>query len=316
MRADRLLSMVMLLQARGKLTATALAEELGVSRRTILRDVEALSFTGIPIYTEGGHGGGIALDENYRVTLTGLSEEEIHTLFISSDDQLLKDLGMDDAAKKTIHKLFAALPTLHRPLVNQIRQRILIDPLWWWHDTQPKVFLGELQQAVFEDRCIEAVYEHYDGTIVNRMLEPYSLVAKSSRWYLIGKRDGELRIYLVSRFHSVTLLDQYFHRPDDFDLLTYWQEHSLKFAQSLAQYRFTLRVLASRLNFVSWVSAGRFQIVEPEDADGWLTINFEMETIELAKMIVFGLGSDAIVLDPPELWQSITETARELLERP
>src|SRR5262245_7324827 len=207
MRADRLLSLVMLLQTRGKMTTAVLAHELNVSRRTILRDIDALSYAGIPIYADGGHGGGVTLDENYRLSLTGLNESEVRTLFIASNDKLLKDVGLDQAAESTLLKLFAALPALHQPSVDEIRQRIHIDPLWWWHDFQPMPFWDELQQVVYEDRCIHVVYETYNGQVDERLMEPYSLVAKASLWYLIAKRDGELRMYRVSRFHSVELLD-------------------------------------------------------------------------------------------------------------
>src|SRR5262245_47693068 len=140
MRADRLLSIMMLLQNRGKTTAQTLAREMGVSRRTILRDIDALSFAGIPIYAEGGHGGGIALDENYRLSLTGLKEAEVRALFVSNDSRLLSDIGLGQAAESTLPKLFAMLPELHKQAVERIRQRVHIDPLWWWHEEQPRPF--------------------------------------------------------------------------------------------------------------------------------------------------------------------------------
>ncbi|HEX2906913.1 MAG TPA: HTH domain-containing protein, partial [Phototrophicaceae bacterium] len=200
MRADRLITLIMRLQTRGKVTAQTLAAELGVSRRTILRDVEALSASGIPIYAEGGHGGGIGLDENYRTTLTGLKEAELRTLFIAANTQLLDDIGLGGAAESTQLKLQAALPARHQSIVEQVRQRLYIDPVWWWHDTQPQRFWKELQQAVFEDRRIRVTYEYYSGEMVERVLEPYSLVAKASHWYLIGRREAEFRLYRVSRF--------------------------------------------------------------------------------------------------------------------
>jgi predicted DNA-binding transcriptional regulator YafY len=218
MRADRLLAMVMLLQSNVKMTAKALAEALEVSRRTILRDVDALSIAGIPLYTDSGHGGGIALDENYRLNLTGLKEPEVRSLFIASNAELLHDIGLGDAAQSTLLKLFAALPAPHQPSVNHIRQRILIDPVWWWHELQPLPFWDELQQAVYEDYRIQVHYENYNGEVVERLLEPYSLVAKASLWYLVAKRDSEIHTYRVSRFQQVTLLDSHFQRPSDFDL--------------------------------------------------------------------------------------------------
>src|SRR4051812_14094366 len=165
MRADRLLAIMLLLQTRGKMTAGRLAEELEVSRRTILRDVEALSMAGVPVYAEGGHGGGIALDEDYRTNLTGVQEEEARTLFLASNERLLQQLNLGEAAERTLLKVAAALPVRHQKAVQQMRQRFLIDPAWWWQDTQPPPFWDDLQQAVYEDRCVRARYERYDGEV-------------------------------------------------------------------------------------------------------------------------------------------------------
>ncbi len=314
MRADRLLSIVMLLQARGKMTTAALAEELDVSRRTILRDVEALSFAGIPIYTDGGHGGGIALDENYRTSLTGLKESEVRALFVSANSSLLHDIGLGEAAESTLHKLSAALPERHQPAVEHVRQRIHIDPVWWWHDSQPLPFWAELQQAVFEDRPLRAIYEHYSGEVVERVLEPYSLVAKGSHWYVIARRDGEFRIYRASRFHGVSVLDTHFRRDEAFDLAAFWNEHLQEFTGTLAEFTFTLRLHSSKLTFARWLTPGRCQVIEAAGDDGWLTARFQLESMDLAKMLVFGLGTQAVVLDPPELQEAVLETARDLLE--
>lgn len=315
MRADRLLAITMLLQTRGKMTAEALAEALEVSRRTILRDIDALSLAGIPIYAEGGHGGGIALDENYRLSLTGLKEDEVHSLFISSNNQLLKDVGLGEAAENTLLKLFAALPSLHRPSVDHIRQRIHIDPVWWWQDTEPLPFWAELQQAVYEDRHIQAVYQNFNGEVSERILEPYSLVAKASNWYLIAKRDGELRTYRVSRLQQVTLLDAHFRRPDDFDLATYWKEHAGDFVAAISEYGFTLQIEPQHMNFVKWLMTGRYEIVESVDSSGWLTVRFWVESVDLARMLVFGLGAKAVkIIEPRDLQESILADARQIIE--
>jgi predicted DNA-binding transcriptional regulator YafY len=154
MRADRLLTMILLLQTRGKMTARALAERLEVSQRTILRDIDALSAAGVPIYADGGHGGGIALDENYRTTLAGLQEREIRTLFINDNGTLLREVGLGEATDSTRLKLLATLPTAHQSSVENIRQRILIDPTWWWRDAQSLAWWDQLQEAVYADRRV------------------------------------------------------------------------------------------------------------------------------------------------------------------
>src|SRR5687768_7159381 len=187
MRADRLLTIILLLQTRGKMTAKALAEELGVSRRTILRDINALSFSGIPVYSEGGHGGGISLIEEYRTTFTGLNKFEVQTLFVAHNQHALRDVGLGDVAERLLMKLLATLPKVHHSTDDHIRQRLMIDPTWWWHDNATSPFWDDLQQAVYEDRLIEASYENFDGNVTERVLAPYSLICKSSLWYLLAE---------------------------------------------------------------------------------------------------------------------------------
>ena len=315
MRADRLLTLILLLQTRGKMTAKDLAEELGVSRRTILRDINALSISGIPVYSEGGHGGGIALIEEYRTSLTGLNKSEVQTLFLSSNNQALRDLGLGNASENLLMKLLATLPKTHHSTADHIRQRLMIDPTWWWHDNTTSPFWEELQQAVYEDRLIEATYENYDGDISERVLAPYSLICKSSLWYLLAERDQELRTYRVSRFHSVRVLDQTFSRRTDFDLPAYWQEHIKNFEDTFGTYRCTLRIHPQRETFVKWLMPGRWQVIDSSDEEGWITLSLVMDTDLLAKMLVFGLVGFVQVIDPPELKDSVLAQARDLMRQ-
>lgn len=313
MRADRLLAIMLLLQTRGKMTAQSLADKLEVSRRTILRDIDALAAAGVPVYAEGGHGGGIALDEQYRTTLAGLQDNEIRTLFVGDNTQLLSELGLGAAAESTMLKLRAVLPVSHQPSVEHMRQRILIDPVWWWRDTQSLPSWEQLQQAVYEDRCMHVMYERPNGEVIERILEPYSIVAKSSVWYLIADHAGELRTYRVVRFRQITLLDTHFQRRKEFDLPTYWHAQLQQFGELVSEYRFTLRMDADRMSFIKEIVPGRYQQIEPPDSDHWVTVQFQLDSIDLARMLVFGLGTDAIVVEPQELHESVLETARALL---
>jgi predicted DNA-binding transcriptional regulator YafY len=314
MRADRLLTLILLLQTRGKMTAKELAEELGVSRRTILRDVNALSFSGIPVYSEGGHGGGIALIEEYRTTLTGLKKSEVQTLFLASNNQALRDLGLGDASENLLMKLLAALPKAHHSTADHIRQRLMIDPTWWWHDNSTPPFWDDLQRAVYEDRLIKASYENFEGDVTERVLAPYSLICKSSLWYLIAEREGELRTYRVTRFRSVRLLDQSFSRRPDFDLPTHWQAQMQSFEKTFSGYRCTLRVHQERVSFIQWLMPGRWEILTDADDQGWVTISLMMETDLLAKMLVFGLAGSVEVLAPRELEREVLAQARDVLK--
>lgn len=314
MRADRLLTIMLLLQTRGTMTAQSLADELEVSRRTILRDVNALSTAGVPVYTEGGHGGGISLDEQYRNTLAAMQDKEIRTLFIGDNVELLREIGLGEAAQSTLLKLRAVLPARHQPSVDHIRQRILIDPVWWWHDSQPLSWWDELQQAVYEDRQIQTVYERFDGQVVERTLDPYSLVAKSSTWYLVAHHAGRVHTYRVLRFRQVTLLESRFERLKEFDLPSYWQQQLQQFSELVADYEFTLRVAPDRMNFLKTIVPGRYQQIQPAEADGWLTIRFYLESVDLAHMLVFGLGTQATVVEPASLKEAVLETAHAFLE--
>lgn len=315
MRADRLVSIMMLLQAGGKMTTSTLASELEVSRRTILRDIDALSGAGIPIYSEGGHGGGVALDEHYRVSLTGLKEAEVRALFVAQDSQLLRDLGLGAEATQAFLKLSAALPSLHHQTAAHIRQRIHIDSAWWWwQGTQGSAFLEPLLKAVTEEKMIQVTYQRHDGSISGQRLQPYGLVAKGGIWYLVAAREDEFRSYRVSRFHEVRVLAESFARIADFEVAEYWQRQSARFLDTISLYSFTLRIHQSRMNFVRWHTPGTHDIVGLPDGE-WLTVRFQLSNLESAAMVVFGLGNFAEVVEPAELRQEVRARAMALVEK-
>jgi predicted DNA-binding transcriptional regulator YafY len=314
MRADRLVALMLLLQTRGKLTSQALAEALGVSRRTILRDVDALSLAGIPVYSEGGHGGGIALDEHYRTTLTGLNTLEVQSLFVANNHRVLQDVGLGDAAEHLVLKLLAALPRAHHSTADHIRQRLMIDPTWWWHDAATPPFWDDLQQAVYDDRLLETTYENFAGEITERVLAPYSLICKSSVWYLLAERADEFRIYRVDRFHTVRLLDQGFSRRPDFDLPTYWQTRLQSFVSTFSEYHCRLRLDPQRLSLLKWLMPGRWELLPETDEKGWITVRLMMDSEVLARMLVFGLAGSVEVVEPPDFAASVMTQARDLLD--
>lgn len=315
MRADRLLSILLLLQTRGKMTARALARELEVSRRTILRDIDALSFSGVPVYAEGGHGGGIALAEEYRTTLTGLNTLEVQSLFVAQNNEALRDVGLGDAGERLLLKLLAALPNAQHSTADHIRQRLLIDPTWWWHETSISPFWEEIQRAVYEDRMIKARYENFDGKIAERTLAPYSLICKSSVWYLLAERDGELRTYRVNRFHSVQLLVGTFTRRPDFDLPAHWRTHTQNLERFSSGYDCVLRVHPDRVAFIKTLLPGRWEMAAGADEKGWKIISLSMDSDLQARMLVFGLSGFVEILEPGELKRAVAAQAREILEQ-
>lgn len=316
MRADRLLSLMLLLQAHGKMTTRALAQELEVSQRTILRDIDALSTAGIPIYAEGGHGGGVMLDEHYRLSLHGLKQEEVRTLFVSGFAALLDDIGLHHNAESTLLKIFAGLPALHQQAAEQFRQRIHIDPVWWVREAEQTPFWDVLQRAVYEDICIQTHYEDHSGAARERTLEPYSLVAKAGVWYLVARREGEFRTYRVSRFQQVTLLQRHFERLADFDLAAFWREHTAQMQANVTRFTCTLRLKREGLPFLKSFLPGNAEILDQSEDGDWLRVRVQLAALESAKMLVFGLNGQASVVDPPELHEAVMQSAREMLTLP
>ena len=138
-------------------------------------------------------------------------------------------------------------------------------------------------------------------------------MAKSSIWYLVARRAGEFRTYRVTRFHNLTLLDEHFPRDPDYDLPTFWHSHLQEFMESMAEYSLTLEVHPDRINFVQWLTPGRHQVSEPTHAGAWHTVRVQVESVELAKMLVFSLGTQARVITPRALYDAVVEAAQAFL---
>lgn len=300
MRADRLLKLMLFLQIHGKATAGALAAELEVSRRTILRDITALSTAGVPIYAESGHGGGVALDENYRLRLTGLKEAELQALILSNNVRLLADIGFDEAAKGSMLKVLGSIPSIHEKPARDIQNRILIDPMAWWRHDYAETSLNDLKQAVFHDYLIDMKYLKHNGDIVQRQVAPYGLVAKGSVWYLVASHEDKYRSYRVSRIHVLRVLPQTFQRDPQFDLDTYWQHSVSFFVTNHPAYRFTARISDDKSHFVEWYTPGSYDILEYSE-EGWFVAQFEVESVEVALMLLFALGEQVEIIDPHQL---------------
>ncbi len=316
MRADRLLSMMLMLQAKGRMTAQTLSERLEVSERTIYRDIEALSYAGIPIYTQSGTNGGIFLDEQYRVSLTGLTRSEIQSLFVAGAAGPLRDLGMDKAVEETLMKIFAALPAIQRDEVSRIQQRIFIDHTNWFQLVERLPHLPLLQQAVWEDRIVEFEYQSPDGTQVRRCVDALALVAKANIWYLVARKDnGELRTYRMVRIRNVTVMDTCFERREDFDLEAYWTESTRVFEQEMDNVSRNYVVLAKvnqfGLAYLEDFHAGRYEILSSDDE--WYSLRLIFNNMGHAHNRVLDLGSNIRVDEPQELIDWIVSTARQVV---
>jgi len=312
-RADRLLSILLLLQARGRVTAQALAKRLEVSERTIYRDLEALGSAGIPVYAERGPGGGWTLLEDYRTNLTRLTETEARTLFMSGIAGPMADLGLGKALEDALLKLLVALPSAYRHNAEQARQRMHLDSVGWSSVGETFPYLQTIQDAVWNGRKLQLTYRRGDGNIKERVVDPLGLVAKANIWYLVGAVSGETRVYRVSRIRSCIMLDEPCQRPETFDLPAFWADWCARFQASLTRYPVTVRLAPEGISILPHMFGdgifARLEQAGPPDAEGWITLPLTFETFEAAQGVLLGFGTTAEVLEPQELRDSMGDLA-------
>jgi predicted DNA-binding transcriptional regulator YafY len=304
MRADRLLSILLLLQNRGKMTSRELAQTLEVSERTVFRDMEALSASGIPILAERGREGGWMLTEGYRTSLTGMKPQEIGSLLLSADASIMKDLGIQDDYSSALLKLEAASSHRLSNPANYLSERIHIDGASWHPSDETYPFLSVLQRALWEDRKVKITYLRSNETTV-RFIEPLGLVAKRGVWYVVATSKDELRTFRVSRLVNVEETHEWFKRPDDFDLKQYWEESTMAFKAALPKYQVKLRVKTSVLKELQRERFVSVQLIEPTSNAEWVNVDAEFNTIESACRIILSFSPSVIVLSPQELLEMV-----------
>ncbi|HEX6555901.1 MAG TPA: YafY family protein [Ktedonobacteraceae bacterium] len=233
MRADRLLSILLLLQSRGRMTARDLAEHLEVSERTIYRDIEALGMAGIPVYAERGPGGGCSLMDGYQTRLTGLTESEIRALFLLKMAGPLADLGLSKALDDALMKLTIALPAAQRHGAEQVRQRIYFDVAGSGRREEALPQLQTIQEAIWQERRLVISYcngHNGNGIYCNQQVEPYGLVSQGKAWYLVGAVCGEdeKQVFSLARIKTATMSTECFARSEGFDLPVYWAAYQVQ----------------------------------------------------------------------------------------
>ncbi len=316
MRADRLLSLLMLLQARGKMTSKALARELQVSERTIYRDVEALSIAGVPIYGEMGPEGGFALLDSYRTTLTGLTDGEVRALFMLNIPAPLAGLGITGELRSALLKLSAAIPESRRGDEERVRQRFYLDSTWWHQGAEAVPHLQTIHQAVWGDCRLAIKHRVIRTTELEQLVDPYGLVAKAGVWYLVCALNGRVRVHRVSELLDARMTGETFARPADFDLAAFWQSWCAEREKSQAAFPVTVRVTPE---FVPWLPMFfgdeiRAQVERAQlDARGAIIFELTFESLESARARLLGLGRGVEVLKPLALRQSILDYAEQIV---
>ena len=306
-----MVSILLLLQTQGRMTAKELADKLEVSERTIYRDMDALSGTGIPVVAERGQNGGWSLLEDYKTDLTGLKESEIHTLLVSPSSHLLEDLGLTRTSEEARNKLIASLPSIYRESAKDGWNRIHIDTGSWRKKKDTTVSLEKIKEAVWKEIKLRMTYERGDGETYDRVVEPLGLVAKGDLWYLVAaKENGEIRNYRVSRIHHAETLADTFERPLDFDLSRYWSSSTQSFIKRLPSYVVKVEVSPHALSRLTFT--GRFARVldvGKRKGDKWVPVTLSFDTEEEAKGYLLGFSDQVKVTEPADLHGKILDMA-------
>lgn len=311
MKADRLISLLLLLQSRRLCSARTLAEILEVSERTIYRDVDALCAAGVPVYAERGSTGGIALAGGYRRALTHFNEDEIRALFVSGASPLA-DLGLDHGLDRALEKLRGGLAEVQRRAAEEARSRIHLDQRRWNQEEPSRELLTALRRAVWDDRRLRIRYEDRNRNATTRVIEPLGLVSKAGVWYAIARAEGEMRSFRVDRIRSIEELPERFERPAAFDLERYWRESTSRFARESRSEAcvVTLRMQASALERIT-ASYWSFEVVSQNGDEALVRVTFSSNDTALFQVIAW--ADCATVVEPAELRNDVIARARQAL---
>ena len=318
MRASRLLSILILLQLRTRLTAETLAAEFAVSVRTIYRDVDELSAAGVPVFGERGAGGGFQLLDGWQTRLTGLLPDEAEAMVLFCLPGAASQLGLGPAAQRLRHKLMAALPRDNASLAGRLQDRFHVDPVDWYRAPEPATHLPALTRAVLDQHTVAVDYESWRGTS-RRELQPLGLVLKGGAWYLVAQSDAAqptgVASYKVAALRSLQVLDKSFARPRRFELARHWTQTVQTFEAGLRPLTAQLRASALgrwRLARLGHCAERAVAAAGAPDTQGWATLSLPYENTEQAGLLMLSLGPEAEVLSPADLRAEVANQAAAL----
>jgi predicted DNA-binding transcriptional regulator YafY len=306
MKASRLLSILLQLQAQGHATAAALARSLEVSERTILRDIDQLSAAGVPLWSERGRQGGFRLRPGWTTQLTGMNEAEAQALLLAGMPGPAAELGLGQAAASARLKLLASVPTPLRAGASTVAERLHIDPVDWYRVADTPPFLREAAEAVWRGRRVRVEYSSWRGTS-RRELEPLGLVLKAGAWYVVARETGkdEVRTWRLASLRAIEIDKASFRRPRNFDLAGHWAEAAARFEAGLRPMRAQVLVspramlwfahARSRVEPLAELPAG---VLAPE---GWSAVLLPIESIEQGARQMLGYGAEIEVVGPKAL---------------
>ncbi|MFJ4685142.1 helix-turn-helix transcriptional regulator [Streptomyces sp. NPDC088789] len=334
MRADRLVSLVLLLRQHGRLSATALARELEVSTRTVLRDIEALSAAGVPVYAERGRHGGFALLPGFQSELTGLNHDEALALLVAGARRGAQAFGLGSALASALRKVVDALPEGHRATAAGAARRLLVDPdtdllaRRLTADEVPDSVVAEVRRAVFAGHKLRIRYAAVEQAPKWRTVDPIGLVTVRDQGYLLATRSGADRTYRLSRISAAEELAEPAQRPDRVDLGRAWQERSTRFRTGKDQVTVLVRMdPARREELVGTALTVRTEEAEEaegaeetgqgedSDAGGWLRLEVTFQDPRHAQWALWSLGADAEAMSPQWLRETLHHQAAAIAAR-
>jgi predicted DNA-binding transcriptional regulator YafY len=319
MRADRLVSLVLLLRQRGRLSAQTLARELEVSTRTVLRDIEALSAAGVPVYAERGRHGGFALLPGFRTELSGLNHDEALALLTAGTSRGEQVFGLGSALASAMRKVVDALPEGHRATTSDAAQRFLVDPETdllsrrQVADEVPGPAMVEVRRAVLAGHKLRIHYEPVDRPASWRTVDPIGLVTVRDKGYLLATTSGADRTYRLSRILAAEELAEPAQRPDRVDLDRIWRERSTRFRTGGDQVAVLVRMDPARREELAGTALA--VLSEAPDDGGWLRLEVTFQDLRHAVWALWQFGADAEALAPPSLRAALRDRAAALVTR-
>ncbi|HLA71379.1 MAG TPA: WYL domain-containing protein [Steroidobacteraceae bacterium] len=315
MRASRLLTILIVLQARGRVSAEALARELEVSVRTIYRDVDQLGAAGVPVYAERGRNGGFALLGGFRTNLTGLTAPEADAVSLIGMAQAAADLGLGEDAESARLKILASIPPGKGKLAQRVATRFHLDPAPWYERPAPPTVLRTLAEAVWSDRQVRISYESWKG-LVKRLISPLGLVMKGGTWYAAGAAAGTTRIYRVAGMRTLEITDEANARPRNFDLAKFWVAAARDFEAGLRSEMARVRLSPRGVQLLRDVNPAGADAVAAQHpsppANEWIEATIPFERLPHAVREALRMGADMEVIAPAELRAAIAKEAAKL----
>jgi predicted DNA-binding transcriptional regulator YafY len=308
MKAERLLSALLLLQAHGRMAERDLAERLEVSQRTAHRDMEALCAAGIPLVAHRGVRGGWELEKGWRTRVPGLDDAELWGLLMA-EPRAAGDRRMSSAARRAFDKLMASMPAAQKAQAESIRARLHIDPTGWRPVAEDWSALPVVQDAVARDAKLTFRYRRADGRESVRTVDPLGMVAKQDAWYLVARSADGLRTYRVSRMRDAVVLAVPFERPKNFDLANWWAQSTAALREKKRPYTAIFAMSeAGAAELAPWSPMRPVENdVRRKLPEGWKTWAVEFDSAYAAKFVAMGMGARVRVLGPEDLRREVQE---------